>query len=276
MQPSQLFEGIRHCIFSAGATVSRAMAPLAAKAGATVIDNSSAWRRHKDVPLVVSEVNPAALQSIPLGIVANPNCTTMIAMPVLKPLHDEAGLEKMVVSTYQAVSGAGYAGLRELNDQISSQHKAVQASDLKVFPEPIGYNVIPFRGNKVERDTDEEQKLLYESRKILEIAELAVSATCVGVPVKIGHSLSIEASFKKAMLPQTAEDLLRSAEGVELSDIPTPLKAAGGNVSLVGRIRQSGVFGAHGLSLFISGDNLRKGAALNAVQIAELLIKKIK
>jgi aspartate-semialdehyde dehydrogenase len=278
--------GLDIAIFSAGATLSRGQAPRFADAGVLVVDNSSAWRKDPGVPLVVSEVNPHHLDSIPKGIVANPNCTTMAAMPVLKPLHDAAGLIRLVVSTYQAVSGAGLKGVAELAGQVTSavaqdpaqltfSGDAIALPAPAVFAEQIGFNVIPLAGSLVDdgsAETDEEQKLRNESRKILDIPHLLVSGTCVRVPVFTGHSLSINAEFEYPLSVTEAENLLKSAPGVALTDIPTPLKAAGRDPSLVGRLRQDeGVPGGRGLALFVSGDNLRKGAALNAVQIAELL-----
>lgn len=281
--------GLDIVIFSAGGQTSRDHAPRFAEAGAIVVDNSSAWRKDPDVPLVVSEVNPNHLDSIPRGIVANPNCTTMAAMPVLKILHDEAVLKRLVVSTYQAVSGAGLAGVSELAslaraasagdlEQLAYSGSAVSMPIPEVFVEPIAFNVVPFAGSLVDDDlgeTDEEQKLRHESRKILGIPELLVSGTCVRVPVFTGHSLQINAEFEHPLSVDRATELLRSAPGVQLEDVPTPLKAAGIDASLVGRIRQDeGVTGGRGLALFVSGDNLRKGAALNAVQIAEILAER--
>jgi len=277
--------GLDIAIFSAGATMSRVQAPRFAAAGVLVIDNSSAWRMDPDVPLVVSEVNPHALDEARKGIVANPNCTTMAAMPVLKALHAEAGLERLIVSTYQAVSGAGLAGVDELLDQaraVVGQDAAALAHDggAVSYPEPhkfvapIAFNVIPLAGSLVDDglgETDEEKKLRNESRKILELPELRVSGTCVRVPVFTGHSLSINAEFARPISPERARELLDGAPGVQLDDVPTPLEAAGADPSLVGRIRQDeGVPGGRGLALFVSNDNLRKGAALNAVQLAEL------
>ncbi len=277
------YSGLDVCLFSAGASISRSLAPRVAAAGAVVIDNSSAWRRDPDVPLVVSEVNPDALASIPKGIVANPNCTTMVAMPPLCCLHDEAGLRAMVVSTYQAVSGAGLAGVNELGEQMIEA--GTQARELTYdgsaagfvrgakFVEPIAFNVVPFAGSLVDDgsdETDEEQKLTHESRKILGIEDLTVAATCVRVPVYTGHSLSISASFERPISPKRARKVLEDAPGVVLTDVPTPLKAAGADPSYVGRIRRDPTR-TNGLSFFVSGDNLRKGAALNAVQIAEVM-----
>ncbi len=282
--------GLDVAIFSAGATTSRAQAPRFAAAGVLVIDNSSAWRMDPDVTLVVSEVNPHALDNIPKGIIANPNCTTMAAMPVLKVLDAEAGLQRLIVSTYQAVSGAGLAGGEELleqakaavaGDTIGLVHdgKAVTMPESHKFPKNIAFNVVPLAGSIVDDglgETDEEKKLRNESRKILELPELLVSGTCVRVPVFTGHSLSINAEFARAITPDRARELLRDAAGVSLMDVPTPLDAAGADPSFVGRIRHDeGVPGNRGLALFISNDNLRKGAALNAVQIAELVAAKL-
>ncbi|MDQ6798450.1 MAG: aspartate-semialdehyde dehydrogenase [Actinomycetota bacterium] len=277
------WRGLDLVLFSAGAATSRALAPRVAAAGAAVVDNSSAWRMDPDVPLVVAEVNPEALDHVPKGIVANPNCTTMTGMPVLKPLHDEAGLRRVVVSTYQAVSGAGRNGINELDEQIAKvgdqfADLATTASGVsfppsRVFPEPIAFNVVPFAGNLVDSETDEEHKFRNESRKILGLADLNVSCTCVRVPVYTGHSLSLNVEFDLPLSPERASALLAEAPGVGLVDVPTPLKAAGIDSCLVGRIRKDpGV--ASGLALFVSGDNLRKGAALNAVQIAEAMVAR--
>ncbi len=278
--------GLDLALFSSGATSSRELAPKFAAAGVTVIDNSSAWRMDPDVPLIVSEVNPGEIANARKGIIANPNCTTMAAMPVLKPLHDEAGLVRLIASTYQAVSGGGLAGVDELDKQ--AREVADRARELTydgsavVFPaptkfaKPIAFNVLPYAGKYVDDDsfeTDEEQKLRNESRKILNIPDLRVSGTCVRVPVFTGHSISINAEFARPISVARAIELLGAAPGVVLSDVPTPLEAAGKDPSYVGRIRQdTSVDGGHGLVLFLSNDNLRKGAALNAVQIAELFL----
>lgn len=276
--------GLDIAIFSAGGSTSRAQAPRFAEAGVIVIDNSSAWRKDPDVPLIVSEVNPHAAAHRPKGIIANPNCTTMAAMPALKALHDHARLERLIVSTYQAVSGSGIAGVNELESHISagahSQRSLTTDGKAVTFPEPqvyvhhIGYNVIPLAGSYVDDgsgETDEDQKLRNESRKILDIPDLRVSGTCVRVPVYTGHSLSINAEFAQPITPEQAQNLLSKAPGVSLVDVPTPLDAAGIDNTLVGRIRQDpSVPDNQGLALFICGDNLRKGAALNTVQIAEL------
>jgi len=277
------FTGIDIALFSCGAKTSLELAPRVADAGAIVIDNSSAWRMDPDVPLVVPEVNRAALGSIPKGIVANPNCTTMVAMPVLKPLDERAGLHRVVAATYQAVSGAGLAGTSELDEQIRKVADGAaalahdgNAVDLPVpvkFPRPIAFNVIPVAGQLVDDgsgETNEEQKFRDESRKILGLPDLLVSCSCVRVPVFTGHSLALNLELERPLSPEEAVAALKDAPGVELCDIPTPLGATGGDVSLVGRIRRDPTL-PHGLSLFVVGDNLRKGAALNAVQIAEVL-----
>ncbi|WP_370038540.1 aspartate-semialdehyde dehydrogenase [Nocardioides sp.] len=280
--------GLDVALFSAGATASRALVPRFVEAGVIVVDNSSAFRKDPSIPLVVSEVNPEAAAEVieaGRGIIANPNCTTMAAMPVLKPLHDEAGLVRLVASTYQAVSGSGVAGVEELATGIEAAGEKARElaydGEAVAFPEPgvyqrtIAHNVLPFAGNLVDdglNETDEEQKLRNESRKILGIPELKVSGICVRVPVFTGHSLAINAEFERAISPERAAELLADAPGVELTDIPTPLQAAGKDPSYVGRIRaDEGVDGGRGLALFISNDNLRKGAALNTVQIAELV-----
>ncbi|MFE0748942.1 aspartate-semialdehyde dehydrogenase [Gordonia sp. NPDC058843] len=278
--------GLDIALFSAGATMSREQAPRFAAAGVTVIDNSSAWRKDSDVPLVVSEVNGELAKNPPKGIIANPNCTTMAAMPVLKPLHDEAGLQRLIISSYQAVSGSGLAGVEELAGQVRAvagdAEKLVHDGSAVDFPAPnkyvapIAFNVLPLAGSLVDDgsgETDEDQKLRNESRKILGLPELLVSGTCVRVPVFTGHSLSINAEFANPLSVARAQEILGTAAGVELADVPTPLAAAGGDASLVGRIRQDpGVPDGRGLALFVSGDNLRKGAALNTIQIAELLV----
>jgi aspartate-semialdehyde dehydrogenase len=273
--------GLDLAIFSAGGSTSLALAPVFAAAGVTVIDNSSAWRMDPDVPLVVSEVNPSAICEMRKGIIANPNCTTMAAMPVLKPLHDEAGLIRVIAATYQAVSGSGLAGVEELASQVHAvgdkATELVHDGSALTFPEPVKYvrpiafNVLPMAGSIVDDgsfETDEEQKLRNESRKILGLPDLRVSGTCVRVPVFTGHSLSLNVEFSSPLSVARALEILGSAPGVVVTDVPTPLQAAGTDASFVGRVRQDG---PNGLALFLSNDNLRKGAALNAVQIAELL-----
>jgi len=279
--------GLDVVLFSAGATTSRALAEKYANAGAMVIDNSSAWRMNPEVPLIVSEVNPEDVALAKKRIIANPNCTTMAAMPVLKPLHDAAGLVRMIASTYQAVSGGGVSGVSELDVQAKSaaptaealtyDGKAVKFPEPQKFARTIAFNALPFAGSLVDDgslETDEEQKLRNESRKILHIPNLRVSGTCVRVPVFTGHSLSINVEFERAITAVQATEILSKAPGVVVEEIPTPLLAAGQDPCFVGRIRQdSSVDGNKGLVLFISNDNLRKGAALNALQIAELLVK---
>jgi aspartate-semialdehyde dehydrogenase len=278
--------GLDIALFSSGAASSRELAPRFAAGGATVIDNSSAWRMDPDVPLIVSEVNPGEIANARKGIIANPNCTTMAAMPVLKPLHDEAGLVRLIAATYQAVSGGGLSGVDELDKQarevvdrareFTHDGAAVTFPTPTKFAKPIAFNVLPYAGKYVDDDsleTDEEQKLRNESRKILAIPELRVSGTCVRVPVFTGHSLSMNAEFERPITVARAIEILGASPGVVLSDIPTPLEAAGQDPCYVGRIRQdTSLEDGRGLVLFVSNDNLRKGAALNAIQIAELLI----
>lgn len=278
--------GLDIAIFSAGGATSKAQAPRFAAAGVTVIDNSSAFRMDPDVPLVVSEVNPEAIAEARKGIIANPNCTTMAGMPVLKVLDAEAGLTRLIVSTYQATTGAGLVGGEELLSQTraaleQNAEGLVHSGSAVNFPAPsafsktIAFNVVPLAGNLVDDglgETDEEQKLRNESRKILGLPELLVSGICVRVPVLTGHSLSINAEFARPLSVERAKELLVDAPGVSLVDVPTPLQATGTDPTYVGRIRQDeGVPGGRGLALFISNDNLRKGAALNAVQIAEFV-----
>ncbi|ORV90714.1 aspartate-semialdehyde dehydrogenase [Mycobacterium interjectum] len=282
--------GLDLAVFSAGKTMSLVQAPRFAAAGVTVIDNSSAWRKDPDVPLVVSEVNFARdAANRPKGIIANPNCTTMAAMPVLKVLHDEAQLQRLVVSSYQAVSGSGLAGVEELAtqaravidgaEQLVYDGGAVDFPAPKTYVAPIAFNILPLAGSLLDDgsgETDEDAKLRFESRKILGIPDLLVSGTCVRVPVFTGHSLSINAEFARPLSPERARELLDGAPGVKVVDVPTPLAAAGVDESLVGRIRRDpGVPDGRGLALFVSGDNLRKGAALNTIQIAELLAAQL-
>ena len=286
------FSGIDIAIFSAGATASRKYAPKFAAAGAVVVDNSSAWRKDPEVPLVVSEVNPDDVDNRPKGIIANPNCTTMAAMPVLKPLVDAAGgIKRLFVSSYQAVSGSGRAGVAELTSQLEAGLKqdvtglaldgrAVTLPDPNVYVAPIAFDVVPLAGSIVDdgsEETDEEQKLRNESRRILHTPDLAVSGTCVRVPVYTGHTLTIHAEFAGDITPDQARALLAEAPGVRVVDVPTPLEAAGRDEVLVGRIRQDqAVDGKRGLVLVVSGDNLRKGAALNAVQVAEVVAARLR
>ncbi|MFE7121013.1 aspartate-semialdehyde dehydrogenase [Streptomyces sp. NPDC057654] len=282
------YSGLDIVLFSAGGATSRALAEKVAAQGPVVIDNSSAWRLDPEVPLVVSEVNPHAVADRPKGIIANPNCTTMAAMPVLRPLHAEAGLTALVATTYQAVSGSGLAGVEELDGQVrkaadgatglTHDGSAVEFPEPGVYKRPIAFNVLPLAGAIVDDgsfETDEEQKLRNESRKILEIPELKVSGTCVRVPVFTGHSIQVNARFERPLTVGRAYELLGAAPGVELSEIPTPLEAAGRDASYVGRIRVDET-APNSLALFLSNDNLRKGAALNAVQIAELVAAELR
>ena len=283
--------GIDVAVFSAGGGTSLEYAPKFAAAGAVVVDNSSAWRKDPEVPLVVSEVNPHAIKDRPKGIIANPNCTTMAAMPVLKPLHDKYQLTRLVVSSYQAVSGSGLAGVKELEGQIRSaadqdiaklavDGAAVDLPEPSVYVAPIAFDVVALAGKLVDdgsEETDEEQKLRNESRKILEAPDLAVSGTCVRVPVFSGHGLAVNAEFAKPVTPDEARAILADAPGVELDDVPTPLRAAGTDPCYVGRIRtDQSVPDGRGLAMFIVGDNLRKGAALNAIQLAEIVLAELK
>ncbi|GAB96411.1 aspartate-semialdehyde dehydrogenase [Kineosphaera limosa NBRC 100340] len=284
------FSGIDIALFSNGATASKKFAPLVAAAGATVVDNSSGWRKDPEVPLVVSEVNPDDLNDIPKGIVANPNCTTMAAMPVLKPLHDEAGLVALRVASYQAVSGSGGKGVMELDTQLRGGYAAgdptglalhgdaVQLPSPQVYLTQVGFSVVPVAGSIVDDgsgETDEEQKLRNESRKILHVPDLRVSGTCVRVPVFSGHSLALHAEFDREISPERALELLGGAKGVQVVDVPNPLQATGADDVFVGRVRADQAAPAgKGLALFVVGDNLRKGAALNAVQVAEELLAR--
>jgi len=280
------FTGLDVALFSVGADASREYAPKVAAAGAIVIDNSAAWRMDPEVPLVVAEVNPDDAKHTPKGIIANPNCTTMAAMPVLKPLHDSAKLARLVIATYQAVSGSGAAAVAAYKGQLdATTDPSVYAFDgrpgLAIDPtpyvKPIAFNVLPLAGSLLtdgSGETSEERKLRDESRKILHIPNLPVAGTCVRVPVFTGHSLVVHAEFARPLSPDDARRLLADAPGVRLMDVPTPLDAAGADPCLVGRIRtDQSVPNGRGIVFFVSNDNLRKGAALNAVQIAEIFAK---
>ncbi|WP_303324516.1 aspartate-semialdehyde dehydrogenase [Actinomyces radicidentis] len=284
--------GIDVAIFSAGGSASKEYAPKFASAGAVVVDNSSAWRRDPEVPLVVSEVNPEAIKDRPKGIIANPNCTTMAIMPALKVLHDEAGLKRLIASTYQAVSGSGRAGVAELATQVRTvveggadleglalDGRAVEFPEPSVYVDTIAFNAVAWAGNDAgdgSGETDEEQKLRNESRKILGIPDLRVSGTCVRIPVFSGHGVSVAAEFERELSPERAIELLKNAPGVTYDDVPSPLKGAGRDGTFVGRVRADGAFDeGHGIDLFAVGDNLRKGAALNAVELAELVATEI-
>ncbi|WP_432558853.1 aspartate-semialdehyde dehydrogenase [Granulicoccus sp. GXG6511] len=278
------FSGLDIALFSAGKTTSMEYAPKVAAAGAIVIDNSSGWRLDPEVPLVVSEVNPEDTVNPPKGIIANPNCTTMAIMPVLKPLAQKAGLSRLRVATYQAVSGSGAAQVSTFADQVRATEdleglalagRADEVTDTGAYAKAIAFNALPIAGALVDDgtgETDEEQKLRNESRKILHLPDLLVSGTCVRVPVFTGHSLAVHAEFDNTITPEEATEILAGAEGVELMDIPTPRDAAGADPTYVGRIRadQAAPEGK-GLVLFASSDNLRKGAALNTIQIAEIV-----
>lgn len=282
------YTGIDLALFACGAATSRALAPEVVAAGGVVIDNSSAWRMDPDVPLVVPEANASALESMRKDIIGNPNCTTMVTIPVLKVLDDLAGLRRIVVATYQAVSGAGLAGVAELDEQVRKaaneaaaltfDGKAVELPEPAKFAAPIAFNVLPLAGSYVDDDsgeTDEEQKYRNETRKILGRPELAVSCTCVRVPVYTGHGAALNLELERPLTPERARDALCLAPGVVVSELPTALEAAGRDYSLVGRIRSDRTIPDNrGLSLFVVGDNLRKGAALNAIQIAEELVAR--
>ena len=280
------FSGIDIALLSAGKTASLAFAPQIAESGAVVIDNSSAWRMDPKVPLVVADVNDHAISADSSNsgcIIANPNCTTMVAMMALKPLHDLAGLQSFSVSTYQACSGAGLAGVSELDEHLKAgvegaaglafDNSAVSLPPAEVFSDNVAFNVLPMCGSFADDasgETDEEQKFRNESRKILELPDLEVIPTCVRVPVFTGHSMTINASFARSVSPEAAAEKLADSPGVKVCEQPTPIAATGADETLVGRIRQSG---ENSLVFFLSGDNLRKGAALNAVQIAEFVAR---
>jgi aspartate-semialdehyde dehydrogenase len=277
--------GFDLALFSAGGGTSREWAPRFAAAGAVVVDNSSAWRMDPQVPLVVSEVNPDALGRIDRGIVANPNCTTMVIMLPLKALHDAFGLCAMVATSFQAAGGAGQKGMDELAAQVPLVHdareqlvsrgaEAIASIEHSIHAAPLAYNVVPWLGSPAaDGYSDEELKLVNESRKILDIPDLAVSPTCVRVPVMVGHCVELRATFERA--PDYAEAIaaLEAFPGVVLDELPTPVHYAGRDEVAVGRIR-SDLGDSHSLNLFVVGDNLLKGAALNAVQIAELLVSR--
>src|SRR5436190_3957121 len=238
------YSGLALALFSAGGAASKRLAPRVAGAGAIVVDNSSAWRMDPDVPLVVPEVNAHTLDTIPKGIVANPNCTTMVGMPALKALHEAAGLRRVVVSTYQSVSGAGLKGVDELAEQVAKvgeqsatlafDGSAVEFPESNIFPGPIAFNVLPHAGAFVDDETNEEHKFRDETRKILEIPDLPLSCTCVRVPVFTGHSLSLVAEFERPLSPERATEILSTAPGVALADVPTPLLAAGADPCYAG------------------------------------------
>ena len=278
-------EGFDIALFSAGGGTSREWAPRFAAAGAIVVDNSSAWRMDPQVPLVVSEVNPGALAGIERGIVANPNCTTMIIMLPLKALHDAFGLREIVATSFQAAGGAGQKGIDELAAQVPVVHEdrerligdgaaAIAAIEHSVHAAPLAYNIVPWLGSEAaDGYSDEELKLVNESRKILGLPGLRVSPTCVRVPVMVGHCVELRASFERPPDRDAAIAALEAFPGVVLDALPTPVHYAGRDEVAVGRIR-SDLADPHALNLFVVGDNLLKGAALNAVQIAELLVER--
>jgi len=281
------FDGLDLVIVDVDDPLALEWAPVAAAAGAQVVDNSAAFRMEDDVPLVVAEVNPEDLADLPRGIASCPNCTTMVLVTALAPLHRAAGIDRMVVSTYQSVSGAGAPGIAELETQwaklagdTESLRRAATIPGFiapgEVWSKPIAGNVIPLAGSVKERGyTSEEWKLVHESRKILHAADLRVSATCVRVPVFVGHAMTANVTFDDAMTAARAAELLANAPGVRLVDggagAPTALDGAGIDPVLVGRLRDD-PSQANTLDLWVTGDNLRKGAALNAVQMAEVLI----
>jgi len=274
--------GFDVAIFSAGGTISKEWAPKFAATGAIVVDNSSAWRMDAEVPLVVSEVNPGALDHIGKGIVANPNCTTMAIMLPLKALHDAFGLTAIVATSYQAAGGAGQKGMDELADQapgilarrdqlVDDGASAIADVEHSIHAAPLAFNVVPSLGVDTGNGyTDEEMKMQNESRKILDLPELAVSPTCVRVPVFVGHAVQVRATFEREPSVESAKSAMADFPGIVLDELPTPVKYAGKDEIAVGRVRQD-LADPHALNLFVVGDNLLKGAALNTVQIAELL-----
>jgi aspartate-semialdehyde dehydrogenase len=273
-------QGLDLVLSSAGGSVSAEWTPQLVAAGATVVDNTSFWRMHDEVPLVVSEVNPEALEGHS-GIVANPNCSTMQMVVALKPLFDEAGIERLVVSTYQAVSGTGKAAIDELTEQSHAILHGQQAAEPAIYPRQIAFNVLAQAGSFADGDdhTDEERKLINETRKILGDPEIKVSATCVRVPVVTGHSEAVNVETREPLSPERARELLEAAPGVSVVDdpaaarFPMAIDAAGKDEVLVGRIRRD-PGNERALDLFVVADNLRKGAATNAVQVAELLVER--
>jgi aspartate-semialdehyde dehydrogenase len=265
-------QGFDIALFSAGASVSREWGPRFAAAGATVIDNSSAFRRDPEIPLVVSEVNPHALEHH-RGLIANPNCSTMQLVVPLAPIHRAVGLERLVVSTYQSVGGTGKKAIDELDTQAHTSLHGMEMPAPEVYPQHIAFNVIGAAGSFAEGDdhTDEERKMMFETRKILEDESIGVAVTCVRVPVRVGHSLAVNLQTREPLSADEARALLSEAPGVMLEDVPSPLAREGRDEVFVGRIRNDDSH-PRALSMWIVADNLRKGAATNAVQIAELLV----
>ena len=264
--------GFDIALFSAGAGASRRWAPRFVDQGAVVIDNSSAFRRDPDVPLVVSEVNPHALAHHH-GLIANPNCSTMQLMVALAPIHRAVGIERLVVATYQSVSGTGQKALAELEDQSRAALNGTEMPAPQIYPDHVAFNVIGAAGSFADGDdhTDEERKMMFETRKILEDESIGIAVTCVRVPVRISHSEAVNIQTREPLSAQQARELLADAPGVILEDVPTPLRAAGRDEVFVGRIRRDESH-PRALSMWVVADNLRKGAATNAVQIAELLV----
>jgi aspartate-semialdehyde dehydrogenase len=273
LTPDADLSGFDIALFSAGAGTSREWASKFVDAGATVIDNSSAFRRDRDVPLVVSEVNPHALDAH-RGLIANPNCSTMQMVVALAPIHRAVGIERLVVSTYQSVSGTGKKAVDELEAQAHASLHGMEMPAPEIYREPIAFNVIGAAGSFADGDdhTDEERKMMFETRKILEDESIGVAVTCVRVPVRVCHSEAVNIQTREPISPEEARELLGRAPGLTLGDVPTPLNAAGRDEVFVGRIRRDESH-PRALSMWIVGDNLRKGAATNAVQIAELLVR---
>jgi aspartate-semialdehyde dehydrogenase len=268
----ETIHGFDLALFSAGAGVSREWGPRFVAAGATVVDNSSAFRRDPEIPLVVSEVNPHVLHGYH-GLIANPNCTTMQMMVALGPIQRAVGIERLVVSTYQSVSGTGKKAIDELDAQAHASLHGMEMPAPEVYPEPIAFNVIGAAGSFADGDdhTDEERKMMFETRKILEDESIRIAVTCVRVPVRVGHSVSVNVQTREPMSASQARGLLSRSPGLALEDVPTPLRSAGRDEVFVGRIRDDESH-PRALSMWIVGDNLHKGAATNAIQIAELLI----
>jgi aspartate-semialdehyde dehydrogenase len=266
-------QGFDIALFSAGAGVSREWGPRFVRAGAVVVDNSSAFRRDPEIPLVVSEVNPHALEHH-RGLIANPNCSTMQLLVALAPIHRAAGIERLVVATYQSVGGTGKKAIDELDAQAHASLHGMEMPAPEIYPEPIGFNVIGAAGNFADGDdhTDEERKMMFETRKILEDESIGVAVTCVRVPVRVGHSIAANVQTREPLSADQARALLEDAPGVIVEDVPTPLAAEGRDEVFVGRIRDDASH-PRALSMWIVADNLRKGAATNAVQIAELLVR---
>jgi aspartate-semialdehyde dehydrogenase len=267
-------DGFDIALFSAGAGTSREWAPRFVERGATVIDNSSAFRRDPAIPLVVADVNPQALEGHS-GLIANPNCSTMQLMVALAPIHRAAGLERLVVSTYQSVSGTGKKAIDELDNQAHANLHGMPMPEPEIYPEPIAFNVIGAAGNFAEGDdhTDEERKMMFETRKILDDESIGVAVTCVRVPVRIGHSEAVNLQTREPLAAEDARAMLEQTPGVIVEDISTPLRAAGHDEVFVGRIRRDESH-PRALWMWVVGDNLRKGAATNAVQIAEVLVER--